>query len=33
MAPDVSPKEMVGDPQVAVRHILALKAEFDTGPI
>ena len=33
MAPDVSPDGMVGDPQVAVRHILALKAEFDTGPI
>jgi len=33
MAPDVSPDGMVGDPQVAVRHILALKAEFDTGPM
>lgn len=33
MAPDVSPDGMVGDPQVAVRHILALKTEFDTGPI
>jgi predicted amidohydrolase YtcJ len=33
MAPDISPDGMVGDPQVAVRHILALKAEFDTGPI
>ncbi|MDE2294279.1 MAG: amidohydrolase [Gammaproteobacteria bacterium] len=33
MAPDISPNAMVGDPQVPVRHILALKAEFDTGAI
>ncbi len=33
MAPDVSPDAMVGDPQVAVRRILALKDQYDTGPI
>jgi predicted amidohydrolase YtcJ len=32
MAPDVAPDE-IAKPQLAVRHILDLKREFDTGPI
>ncbi len=33
MAPDISPDAMVGDPRIAVRRILALKDQYDTGAI